>query len=109
MRGGEKVEKAPDIEVVLVTAKGYALRTTMAEFKVTHRGAKTVRALGFKEDGDKVVGGKVVKGDNDVVMVLTKNGETNIFNVSELKKSSRGNKALKAVTLKEGDEVVAVL
>lgn len=104
-----KTERGPDVEVVFVTSKGYGIRTTLSEFRITHRASKGTRAMFVKEESGKLVGAKVIKGDDDYVMILTKNGQANMFKAEEIRKTGRGLKGVKLITLDEGDEVVAVL
>ena len=107
--GEETTQRGPDEQVLIVTDKGYATRTTLAEFRVSHRGTKGTRAMFLAEDKEKgnTIGVVKVK-DGGVVFVLTKLGQGALVNVDEIKLMGRGKSGVKLVNLEEGDSVVSV-
>ena len=111
---GEGTQRGPDEQILIVTDKGFATRTTLSEFRIAHRGTRGTRAMYLKEaegTGEKDKGNTIavrkVK-DGDVVFVLTKNGQGALINIDEIKLMGRGKSGVKLITLEEGDSVVSV-
>lgn len=105
---GKPPERGPDVQVVFVTALGFGIRTTLAEFRKAHRGTKGTRAMGITDKNGALVDAKLVEED-DIICIVTKQGQTGIFPVSEIRFGHRGPVGTKLVSLSEGDEVVALL
>ena len=105
---GPKGERGPDKQVLFVTDKGYGIRTTLTEFRKAHRGTKGTRAMFLNEKNGKLVAAKIVN-DNDVVTVLTKQGQAGLFGVDQIRLTGRGLSGVRLVTLADNDEVVAVV
>ena len=109
----EGTQRGPDQQILIVTDKGFATRTTLAEFRVAHRGTRGTRAMYLKEvegeekDKGHTIAVRTVK-DGDVIFVLTKNGQGALVNVDEIRALGRGKSGVKLMTLEEGDSVVAV-
>lgn len=105
----EGTQRGPDEQILVVTDKGFATRTTLAEFRVSHRGTKGTRAMFLAEDKEKgnTIGVVKVK-EGGVVFVLTKNGQGALVNVDEIKLMGRGKSGVKLVNLEDGDVVVSV-
>ena len=103
-----EVEKGPEQQILIVTDKGFATRTKLSEFRVSHRGTKGTRAMFLNEKNGNPVATKMVD-DDDLVFVITKLGQGGLVAVSEIKLMGRGKSGVKLMSLDEGDEVVAIL
>ena len=111
---GEGTQRGPDEQILIVTDKGFATRTTLAEFRIAHRRTRGTRAMYLKEvegteekDKGHTIAVRKIK-DGGVIFVLTKNGQGALVNVDEIKLMGRGKSGVKLITLEEGDFVVAV-
>jgi len=103
-----KGERGPNQQVLIVTDKGYGIRTTLSEFRKAHRGTKGTRAMNLNEKNGFIVGVKNVK-DGDTVTILTKKGQAGLFGIDEIKLKGRGIAGVRLVTLADDDQVVAVI
>lgn len=105
----EGVQRGPNEQILVVTDKGYATRTTLTEFRISHRGTHGVRAMFVAEDKEKgsMIAVKKVK-DGDIIFILTKNGQGAIVNVDEIKLMGRGKAGVRIMSLDEGDSIVSV-
>lgn len=96
-----------DGHVLIVTEQGFGKRTQTDEFRAQSRGGKGVIAAGINEKSGKVVGGKIVKPGDDL-MVVTSNGVLIRQKVDEISILGRNARGLKLIRLDSNDHVVAV-
>jgi len=104
----QKGERGPNKQVLIVTDKGYGIRTTLSEFRKAHRGTKGTRAMFLNEKNGNIVTAKIVN-EGDTATILTKKGQAGLFPVDEIKLKGRGIAGVRVVTLADDDEVVAVI
>jgi len=86
---------AGDVDILLVTSKGKALRTKEVEFRAMGRQARGVRAIGLK-DGDTVVGCDIVREGRQSFLV-TKKGIGKRTEFSEFAPHHRGTSGVRAL------------
>ena len=97
----------PDAEAVLVTLNGYGKRTKLENYNIQNRGGKGLKTIGVSHKNGPVVGFKVVKEDEELV-ILTSEGHIirlEIENISTQKRYSRGVVVMRTT---EGDSIAAV-
>jgi DNA gyrase subunit A len=63
----------PGQDVLIVTAKGYGKRTPVSEYRTQSRGGKGIKTINVTEKNGTVVGLKVVKDEEDL-MIITASG-----------------------------------
>ncbi|SFQ42094.1 DNA gyrase subunit A [Caldicoprobacter faecalis] len=108
LEGGERPvavlsvkEFAEDQYIQFYTAMGMIKRTPLIEYNAK----KTkIQACGLNE-GDKVVAVELTRGDRDV-MLITREGMSIRFHGDEVPSVGRTAKGVKAIRLKEDDEVI---
>jgi DNA gyrase subunit A len=86
----EKVDQTSDI--LIITEKGYGKRTSIDEYRLTHRGSKGVKALNITEKNGNLVSVKNVNDDEDL-MIITDSGiiiKLPLEQVSTLKRATQG-------------------
>jgi DNA gyrase subunit A len=96
-----------DDDVLIVTSKGYGKRTPMADYRIQSRGGKGIKTLNIKEKNGYVVSLKVVKDDEDL-MIITSSGtviRTSMSGINEMRRNTQG---VKLIHIREDDEVSSV-
>lgn len=58
-------------DVLIVTAKGYGKRTPVSEYRTQSRGGKGIKTINVTEKNGTVVGLKVVKDDEDLMIITS--------------------------------------
>ena len=104
----KEVEKGPDQQILIVTDKGFATRTTLSEFRVSSRGTKGTRAMHLNEKNGNIVAVRPVEAD-DLVFVVTHLGQGAVVPVDQIRLMGRGKSGVKLVSLNDGDEVVGLI
>jgi DNA gyrase subunit A len=94
-------------EVLVVTENGYGKRTTIDEYRITHRGSKGVKTLNSTEKTGKIVAFKVVTDDEDL-MIITNNGMIIKVPMTQISTMSRVTQGVRLISLKEEQFVTSV-
>ena len=97
-------------EILVVTEKGYGKRTSAEEYRMTHRGSKGVKALNITEKNGNIVSFKVVRGDEDL-MILKNNGIIIRMPLERVSSTGRVAQGVRLINLKDDQKVstIAVL
>ena len=93
--------------VLAVCANGYGKRTHIDEFRQQNRGGKGIILIDASERNGPVVGIKLVK-DGDEVMLITDKGQTLRTRVDEIRETGRNAQGVKIMTTGEGERIVAL-
>ncbi|MDP9033435.1 MAG: DNA gyrase subunit A [Myxococcota bacterium] len=92
--------------VLAVCSNGYGKRTNIEEFRTQNRGGKGIILIDASERNGPVVGVKLVK-DDDEVMLITDRGQTIRMRVDEIRETGRNAQGVRLMTLTEGERIVA--
>ena len=95
--GCEVVIDSENQQILIITKLGYGKKTNVAEFRLTHRGSKGVKALNVTEKNGELVSIRTVAGDEDL-MVVTDKGviiRLSLENISTLKRATQGVRLIK--------------
>jgi DNA gyrase subunit A len=90
--------------MIVATRKGEIKKTSMEEFEVVRRGGLIAMNL---EDDDELIGAKLAQA-NDEVLLITAQGQSIRFNVSDLRDASRVSGGVRGIRLSDGDIVVSL-
>ncbi len=93
--------------VFTVTDGGFAKRTPVSEYRVQGRGGLGIKAMKLNEDRGSLVGGLVVREDDEVIAIKT-SGQIIRSAVVDVPAKGRDTMGVKFVGLK-GDDAVAVI
>ncbi|MBQ7916603.1 MAG: DNA gyrase subunit A, partial [Firmicutes bacterium] len=93
--------------VLAVTESGMGKRTDMDEFPVQHRGGKGIRYYKITPKTGDVVGFKVVKEQQDMLLI-TSEGVIIRLRVADVSKIGRVTSGVKLIGLDKGVKVVSV-
>ncbi|GAB7388488.1 DNA topoisomerase (ATP-hydrolyzing) subunit A [Bacillaceae bacterium] len=97
----------PDSDVLIVTAKGYGKRTPSSEYRVQSRGGKGIKTLNVTERNGHIVGLKVVRPD-DELMIVTASGVIIRLKIEGISTMGRYTQGVKLIRLEENEEVATV-
>ncbi|WP_246187893.1 DNA gyrase subunit A [Paenibacillus tengchongensis] len=96
-----------DLDVLIVTAKGYGKRTPASDYRSQTRGGKGIKTINLTEKNGLVVGLKVVKDDEDL-MIITTSGtliRTSMDGISTMGRYAQG---VKLINIREDDAVATL-
>ena len=96
-----------DATLLVVSERGYGKRSRVAEYRITKRGGKGVKAMNITEKTGKLV---AIKGvvDTDDLMIINKSGITIRLAVAGLRVMGRATQGVKLIRLNEGDEISSI-
>jgi DNA gyrase subunit A len=97
----------PDAEVLIVSERGFAKRTDVAEFPTQGRGGGGVKAMGIVDKNGPVVAVRTVHAD-DEVMVISAEGQVLRTAVEGISKVGRAAKGVILLNLDSPDRVAAL-
>lgn len=97
----------PDEQILVVTEKGYGKRTNITEYRMTHRGSKGVKALNITEKNGNIVSFKLVKGDEDL-MIITNSGIIIRLSVEQISTTGRVAQGVRLIHLKDNQTVSSI-
>ncbi len=94
-------------EVLVVTENGYGKRTTIDEYRITHRGSKGVKTLNSTDKTGNIVAFKVVS-DTEDLMIITNSGMIIRIPISQISIMSRVTQGVRLISLKYNQKVTSV-
>ncbi len=96
-----------EAEAVLVTVNGYGKRTQLKEFNIQNRGGKGLKTIDVNNKNGPVVGFKVVKEDEELV-ILTSDGQIIRLEIDDISTQKRYSRGVVVMRMTEGDNIAAV-
>jgi len=93
-----------DTDLLLITISGYGKRTAISEYKVQRRGGKGVIAIKTDSKTGKLIGCKVVRKNNELVLI-SNDGTLIRVSVDSIRKVGRQARGVKVMKLRKGDKV----
>ena len=94
--------------VLSITEKGYGKRTPVEEYRITNRGGLGIKNYAVTEKTGKVVGIKVVTGEEDLLLV-TQAGILIRTHVDAIREAGRATQGVIVMRFKEeGDQVISL-
>ncbi|GIP40655.1 DNA gyrase subunit A [Paenibacillus sp. J31TS4] len=97
----------PENDVLIVTSRGFGKRTPISEYRVQSRGGKGIKTLNLTSKNGEVVGLKVVREDQDL-MIITAHGTIIRMNMSGVSSMGRNTQGVRLINIKEEDVVATV-
>lgn len=93
--------------VLIVTSLGFGKRTPMADYRAQTRGGKGIKTLNITDKNGPVVGLKVVRDDEDL-MIITTQGTVIRMSMDGINSMGRNTQGVRLINIKEDDEVGTV-
>ncbi|BFH65933.1 DNA gyrase subunit A [Paenibacillus azoreducens] len=103
--GMDVVDK--DLDALIVTAKGYGKRTPLSDYRSQTRGGKGIKTLNVTEKNGPVVGLKVVRPDEDL-MIITSSGTLIRTSIEGISIMGRYTQGVKLINIRDDDSVATV-
>ncbi|CAM4388143.1 DNA gyrase subunit A [Paenibacillus phoenicis] len=97
----------PGQDVLIVTANGYGKRTPISEYRTQSRGGKGIKTINVTEKNGTVVGLKVVKDEEDL-MIITASGTLIRTSMEGISTMGRNTQGVKLINIREDDTVATV-
>ena len=97
----------PGKQILVVTEKGFGKKTDVAEYRLTHRGSKGVKALNVTEKNGSIVAFKSVDGAEDL-MIVTDSGIIIRVNLEQVSTTGRVAQGVKLINLKDNQKVSTI-
>jgi DNA gyrase subunit A len=96
-----------DVNLLVVSEKGYGKRSAIDDYRVTKRGGKGVKTLNITAKTGKLVAIREVV-DEDELMIINRSGITIRIKVSELRVMGRATQGVRLIKLNEDDRISSV-
>ena len=96
---------SPNVDVLIVTERGYGKKTPIEEYRITNRGGKGVKTLNITEKNGTLVSLHTVDKTKDLIIV-TNTGIIIRIDVDKISTMSRVTQGVKLINLKD-DQIVA--
>lgn len=103
--GMDVVDK--DLDILIVTSNGYGKRTPASEYRSQSRGGKGIKTINVTEKNGQVVGLKVVKDEEDL-MIITTSGTLIRTSMDGISTMGRYTQGVKLINIREEDAVATV-
>lgn len=100
------VENA-DIEVLVISEKGFGKRTTLENYRITNRGGKGVKTIQITEKTGDLISLQKVTDSNDL-MIINKSGLTIRIPVADIRVTGRAAQGVKVINLRTTDSIASV-
>ena len=94
----------PNVDVLVVTEKGYGKKTPIDEYRLTNRGGKGVKTLNITEKNGALVSLKTVDNSKDL-MIITDTGMIIRLCVDKISSMSRVTQGVRLINLKDEQHV----
>ena len=94
-------------DILVITENGYGKKTSVEEYRMTHRGSKGVKALNVTEKNGNIVSFKSVNGDEDLV-IITNSGMIIRLSLTQVSSTGRVAQGVKLINLKDEQKVSTV-
>ena len=94
-------------DVLVVTEKGYGKKTSIKQYRMTHRGSKGVKALNVTEKNGNIVSFKITKGNEDLI-VVTNSGIIIRISIEQISTTGRVAQGVRLINLKDNQLVSTV-
>jgi DNA gyrase subunit A len=98
---------SPDVQLLVVSEKGYGKRSEIDEYRITNRGAKGVGTLKVTEKVGTLVAILDVT-DTDDLMIINKSGIAIRTPVKDVSVIGRNTQGVRLISLRDGDAISSV-
>lgn len=94
-------------EILVVTENGYGKKTSIDEYRMTHRGSKGVKALNVTSKNGNIVSFKTLHGDEDL-MIVTNSGIIIRISAEQVSSTGRVAQGVRLINLKDDQKVSTI-
>ena len=94
-------------DVMVVSENGFGKRSSIEDYRVTHRGGKGVKTIQITEKTGMLIAIENVNDDNDL-MIINRSGITIRMHVSDLRILGRATQGVKLINLRGKDSIASI-
>ena len=94
-------------DIMVVSEKGFGKRSSIEEYRTTHRGGKGVKTLQITDKTGQLVAIENVTDENDL-MIINRSGVTIRMHVSDLRVLGRATQGVKLINLRGKDSIASI-
>ncbi len=108
---GANVIKSETQEIMIVTDNGYGKKSSIEEYRLTHRGSKGVKALNLTEKNGNMISLNVVdKGSDEEhdIMIITDSGIIMRMPMTQVSTLKRATQGVRLINLRDNQKVSTV-
>jgi DNA gyrase subunit A len=106
--GADVIKGDEDCKLLVLTSKGYGKMTDITEYKIQNRGGSGIKTVKLTDKTGELVSAKVVHGDNEEILAMSKNSIVIKTTLSSVPTLSRDTQGVKIMSPRDGDEVVSL-
>jgi DNA gyrase subunit A len=96
-----------DVNLLVVSEKGYGKRSSIQDYRITRRGGKGVKTINVTDKTGRLVAIKQVT-DQDDLMIINKSGISIRIRVEELRVMGRATQGVRLIKLNDDDAISSV-
>ena len=97
----------PEEDVMVVSENGFGKRSSLSEYRITHRGGKGVMTMKVTDKTGGIVALTNVSDDEDL-MIINRSGITIRMKVANVSKYSRNTQGVKLINLRGKDYIASI-
>lgn len=97
----------PEDDILVVSEQGFGKRSSLEEYRITHRGGKGVKTLAITEKTGQLIAITNVNEDQDL-MIINRSGITIRMKISELRVLGRNTQGVKLINLRGKDYIASI-
>lgn len=97
-----------EAQLLVVSANGYGKRSSIEDYRITHRGGKGVKSMNVTDKTGALIAIKTVEDDANDLMIITKNGITIRMAIGDIREAGRATQGVRLIRIGDGDEIAAV-
>jgi DNA gyrase subunit A len=101
------VKDTDNVDILVVSEKGYGKRSNFDDYRTTNRGGKGVKTINITERTGKLIAIKPVTDDDDL-MIINKSGRAIRLAVSDVRVAGRATQGVRLINLRKDDTIAAV-
>lgn len=94
-------------DVMVVSENGFGKRSSIEDYRVTHRGGKGVKTIQITDKTGMLIAIENVNDDNDL-MIINRSGITIRMHVSDLRILGRATQGVKLINLRGKDSIASI-
>ena len=96
-----------DMDLLVVSEKGFGKRTDINEYRVQNRGGKGVKTYNVTKKTGKLVGAKIVTKE-DEALLINNDGTVIRLKVSNISRQGRNTRGVTLMKTEEGQFIVSI-
>lgn len=102
------VEPDSNIDILVLSERGYGKRTNLDDYRITNRSGKGVKAIQITEKTGNLISIQAVTDDNDL-MIINRSGITIRTAAADIRTAGRATQGVRIINLRSNDSIASVV